>query len=185
MSYRDREDFARETGETLRTIRGMVRRFVVTLTSGLRWQALGIRSPTGGDEVVQLETFPGIGFYARPASSGKPEAIAVAISGAAKARVIIASRDADAQATAEAALADGELAEGETLVYTPTGVIHMRANGTVEIRSLGGTAKELATKQDVEELRNWAEDHTHPGNGSKPDPPSPPNPSGTTVLKAE
>jgi hypothetical protein len=188
MSYRDRDDFAKETGETLRTIRGMVRRFAIALTQGKNsiWQFVGVRSPIAGDEVRQLEVFPGIGFFSRPSQSGRPEAIATAIAGAAKGLVAVATRDEKTLQAITSALPNGELAEDETIVYSGAALVHVRANGTVEIRTPGpGTPLPLATLKDIVELREWIASHSHPSNGSAPNPPDVPTPSGTTVLKAK
>lgn len=189
MSYRDSEDHAKETGETLRTIRGMIRRLAVKLTDGVRWQLLGVRSPTGGDEVIDLEVFPGIGFYSRPPASGAPEAIANAIAGAPKARVVVATRDEKTRQAIVKALPGGALAEDETIVYSGAALIHIRANGTVEIRTPGGAAVPLATLADVQALRAWANTHVHTS-AAAGNPTTVPTvlaaaPVGTTKLKGE
>ncbi len=189
MTYRDREDFAKETGPTERTLRGMIRRMVITLTDKVLWQLLGQRGGQGGDEVIDVEVFPGIGFFARPPASGKPEAIVAAIAGAAKARVAIATRDEKTRQEAVAALPNGELGEGEVLVYTPVALIHVRANSTVEIRTLGGTAEKLPTWADFTALRTWIQNTmviaTPSGNSTPGTTTAPPTPAGTTVLKAQ
>lgn len=191
MSYRDGNDFAKQTGETLRTIRGMIRRLAVKLTDGVLWQLVGQRGGQGGDEVVHLEVFPGIGIYARPPASGAPEAIAAAIAGAPKARVVIATRDEATRQAVVAALPDGEIGEGETIVYTPSVVIHLRANNTVEIRTLAGTAKRLLTEDDAQALKGAIENAgTTGGDGGAAFKVALLEnledwPAGTTVLKAE
>lgn len=185
MTYRTGEDHAKETGDVLRLLRGMVRRMVVTLTSAARWQLLGQRGGVGGDETVQLEPFTGIGFYSRPPSSGNPEAAVAAIGGTATS-VVVATRD---EKTRQAVA--GDLQEGETAVYNDKAIIIVKADSTVEIRLVGGVAIALPTLADVQAIRNALNGHTHtyiPGTGSPTLTtvnPVVPAPSGTTVLKAQ
>jgi hypothetical protein len=188
MSYRDRQDHAKETGETLRSLRGMVRRLAITLTDGVLWQLLGQRGGQGGDEVIHLEVFPNIGFYSRPPKTGKPEAIAVAIAAAAKGRVVVGTRDLKTLKEIEAELPGGKLDENETVIYCGAVFIHLRANGTVEIRTPGGgSVNPVSLLKDIVALRNWAATHTHSGvttgMGASGAPISaPPTPQGSEVL---
>ena len=147
---RSPRDHARATDPLARLLRGLVRRFSVSTTRGALWQLLGLRGLDGDDEVTSVEVFHGIGIAARPPASGKPEAIVVNVGGA-KAPVIVATRD---QKTLDAVLADvGELEAGSTLVYAAGAVIYVRANGTVEIRTPGGTAGALALEANLTALR--------------------------------
>jgi phage gp45-like len=149
MSNRRSEDFAEAIREPLRLLRGMVRRATITLSDGSRWQLLGQRGGTGGDETIPAEPFTGIGFYSRPPSSGgAPEAIAVAIGGA-KAMAVVATRD---EATRQAVA--GDLEEDETSVYNTQAELRVRASGTVEARSVGGSAAALAKANDLSRLRD-------------------------------
>lgn len=188
MTYRTSEDFAQETSPFRRFVRGMIRRVAVTLTQTARWQVLGQRGGQGGDETDEVEPFTGIGFYSRPPRSGNPEAVTAAIGGS-KTRAIIATRD---EATRQAAV--GNLEEGETAVYNDQAVIVVKADGTVEIRLVGGLAVALATKADIDALKSWAATHIHnvPGvtAGGATVPSlvptlAPPNATGTTVLLAQ
>lgn len=147
MTYRTSEDFAQETSKFRRFVYGMNRRYKVVSTAETKWQVLGQRGGQGGDEAPLFEPFTGIGFYSRPPSSGNPEAIGTSIGGA-KTTVLVATRD---EATRQAVA--GDLAEGETCVYNDKALIVVRADGTVEIRLVGGTAIPLATKQDLDILR--------------------------------
>jgi phage gp45-like len=147
MTWRESSDFGKETGELLRLVRGLIRRMRVTLTTGARWQLLGQRGGAGGDETIDVEAFTGIGVYARPPSSGNPEAITAAVGGA-RTPVIVATRD---EATRRAVA--GDLAEGETAVYNDKAIVVIKADGTVEIRLVGGVAVPLATKADLDVLR--------------------------------
>jgi phage gp45-like len=195
VTWRGSEDFARETGEVLRLMRGMNRKVAITLTDGAKWQVVGQRGGQGGDETLRVEAFTGIGFYSRPPASGNPEAIATAIGGA-KTLALVAQRD---EATRQAVV--GDLAEGETAVYNDKALIVVKADGTVEIRLAGGVALPLATKQDLQILRsaiNTAVISVGAGGAATINtacdvavaalvpPPTPPTwPIGTTQLKAQ
>lgn len=189
MTYRTGEDHARETGDVLRLLRGMVRRMAVTLTSAARWQLLGQRGGVGGDETVNVEPFTGIGFYSRPPSSGNPEAVVAAVGGMATS-VVVATRD---EKTRQAVA--GQLAIGETAIYNDKAIIVVKADGSVEIRLTGGVAIPLATKADVAAAVATFNSHTHGGITSGAGfTSSPANalgpivaaaPVGTTVLKAQ
>lgn len=138
MTWRTSEDLKNEVRDIAgRFLRGLVRRFAITLTDGTKWRFSGMRSSSGGDETPDLEVFPGVGIYARPPSSGgNPEAIAIAVGGA-KHRVAIATRD---EATRQAALAD-DVQPDETCVYNGSARVYVKAGGMVEIRLHGGTTE--------------------------------------------
>lgn len=197
MTYRSPQDFAQDTSVFRRAVASLIRRFVVTLSSGTRWQFLGHRGANGEpDEVVELEIFPGIGFFSRPPTSGKPEAISVALGSDVKSsttRVAIATRD---EKTRQAVA--GDLAADEAIVYNSVGAqLRVKADGTVEIRLAGGVAVPLATKADVQAAVDKFNNHAHGGvsagagfstgpvDGTLHLPISIPNPTGTTVLKGQ
>ena len=161
MTYRSSQDFAQETSAFRRFVYGMIRKFAVTLTDTARWQLLGQRGGAGGDEILpNIESFTGIGFYSRPASSGNPEAIAVAVGGT-RTTVVIAARDeAMRQAIA------GSIAAGETAMFNPHVIVLCKANGTVEIRAGDGAAAPLATLADVQALTKFVQQLTLPVSGS-------------------
>lgn len=148
MSYETREGFAKESSEWYRFLRGMIRRVAVTLTSSVKWQILGQRGGSGGDETADLEPFTGIGFYSRPPANGKPEAIVTAY-GSAKGAAIVATRD---EATRK--VGAGDLDEDETCVYNGSARMYVKKDGTVEIRLHGGAAVKLATNDDLAALIN-------------------------------
>ncbi len=124
---------------------GKIRRMI--LTTKVLWQLRGFTLPGADPEVFPAEPFTGIGIYARPPAGSKPEAIVVNVGGA-TAPVIIAVRDEQTRAAAA-----GNIAAGETMVYTPLAMLYLKSDGTIEARSLTGTAGELATKQDLAILR--------------------------------
>lgn len=141
MTWRKIEDHAQSTGVIGRFLGGLVRRMSVTLSDSTLWQVLGQRGGIGGDETVDVENFSGIGFYSRPPSSGKPEAITVAVGGA-KVTVVVATRD---EAT-RAAMAGG-VNPDETAVFNSQVMILVKADGTIEIGS--GPGMESTIKADT------------------------------------
>ncbi len=161
-------------------VTGSIRRMAIALTARTLWQLVGHRVGTQ-TETIQAETFSGIGFYARPPSTGKPEAIVLMV-GDASAPVVVAVRDEKTRA----AIA-GALAEDESAVFNTKAIVHVKADGTIEARSASGVAKSLATKDDIDALKSWALTHTHPAPGGATSAPTdpPPDADGTNVLKGE
>lgn len=122
-----------ETSTLRREIKGAIRRMAVTLTSGTFWQVAGhlLLDPTKR-ETREAEVFSGIGFYARPKAGHNTDALVVYPGGAAN-PVIVATRDEAARKTM------ATLAEDETAMFNSRAGAVVRANGTVEIRAVGGT----------------------------------------------
>jgi len=175
MTYRDPSDHAQESSSRWRNLAGMIRRMRVKFSEGTLWQLAGIPK-----EDPRAEVFPGIGIYARPPKSGSPEVIVVQIGGA-KSFAVAALRD---EVTRQAVA--GGVGVGETMIYTDKVVVFLRANNTVEIRSAGGVALPLATKADVALLATFVNGLFVGGVGSAVIPPGTvPQPTGTTVLRAE
>lgn len=196
-SYSGPEGHAQDTNAERRSLLGRVRRMAVKLTTGTRWQVLGHRLLDGVIEALELETFPGIGFFARP-RAGKGEAVVISVGGSDH-RVVIAVRDEELRQ-----LAAGGFAPDETGAFNSLAIVKIKADGTVEVRAIGGAAVPLATKADVQALRDYvnnqfstASGHTHvvvagvttttttvavPGT---PPTVAAPNPAGTTVLKGQ
>jgi phage gp45-like len=195
-------DLQRITDPIIRSLVGAIRRMAIRVTSRPLWQVTGYEID-GTTETQQAEPFTGIGFFARPPASGKPEAIVVAAAGA-KSPAIVAVRDEKTRAAVA-----GTLAEDEAMVYGSTALVHVTAGGTVEARAPGGTAVYLATKADIDALRAWLANLTlpvttngtatsqagwagpPPPGGLPPSPPipaisgAPPTAAGTTVLKGQ
>lgn len=141
------DDFMKEIGTDARRLAGMLRRFAITLTTRALWQVTGHRlpfDPSGTKETHDAEVFGGIGFYARPPSSGKPQAIAVFLGDGVGRPVVVAVRD---EATRQAIA--GGLDEGETAVFTDKAIVVIKASGKVEIRSAAGVALPLPTRADL------------------------------------
>lgn len=162
-------------------IAGMIRRMAITLTTKALWQLAGFRSYDGSIETRQAEPFGGMGFYARPPASGAPEAIAVMV-GDAKTAVIVATRDEKTRAAVA-----GDVQPGETMVYNDKACIYVKADGTVEIRLVGGAAIALPTLASVQALTNAYNGHTHVAAGVATSVPSAiaAAPVGTVALKAQ
>lgn len=187
MSWRSAKDLKEEQGSTARANASRLRRMAVSVTSRVFWQLLGYRSHEGKQPTTDAEPFMGIGFYARPRPTDKAEAVLASI-GDARHSVIIATRNEDVRKQIANLEAD------ETAIFTSSAIVVIKANGTVEIRSANGVALPLATKADVDAVRNALHDHTHlyipPGSGGgtpieTTGNPSVPAPAGTSVLKAE
>lgn len=159
------KELAQSAGPRVTKLHGLVRRMAISISKQIHaWQVTGVRM-LGGDEVFRADLFSGVGRLARPPLTGKPEAIVVMASGGADGAALVGTRD---MKTAIAVLREvtgrDYLEPGESLTFTaPAGgaVIHMRADGTTEVRSSTGTAVELATKADVQQLRNELQLHTH------------------------
>jgi phage gp45-like len=138
------EELSRITDPERRSSVGQLRRMVVKVTSRALWQLVGYKI----DAFVQtlaVEPFTGIGFFSRPPRDGKPEGI-VAYVGGAQSPAVIALRDEKTRARVV-----GDIAEGETAVFSDGTVVHLRA-GTIEVRLANGTAVPLATLADVQAL---------------------------------
>lgn len=133
MRY-DRADLNADTDPLLLQLKGLVRRMAITLTVKALWQLAGFRLPDGKTETRQVEPFTGIGFYSRPPSSGKPEAIAVMV-GDSTSPAIVATRDEKTRSAVA-----GGLQEDETMLFNSQAVVHATATGEVHMRSANGVA---------------------------------------------
>lgn len=168
---------------------GAIRRMAITLTAKALWQLTGFSLGDGNQETFNAEAFGGIGFYARPPASGKPEAIAVSVGGA-KTMVIIGVRD---EATRSSVA--GSIDQDEAMMFGSQAVVYVKKDGTVEIRTPSGVAFPLALKSDVASLATTFNAHTHPFVGVTAGSPGttatilPANvalpPTGTSVLKGQ
>lgn len=138
-------------------VKGMVRRMTVTLTSKL-WQVAGFKLLDGKTEAFAAEAFTGIGFFARPPASGKPEAIVIMLSGDGDAPVITAVRDEKTRA----AIA-GALKPDESAVFNSQVILHMTDTGEIRARTKNGVAVSLALKSDVQAVVTAHNAHTHGG----------------------
>ena len=151
MSYRHQRDaLSNLAGRAARRIRSLLSRRQLDLdeSNGERVTALGREALDGSVEQDEMDAFSPMGFVARPAANATVEA-AVSFIGADGAHPIALSYlDHGRRAVIDAV----GLKADETIVYTSRGVIKLLADGTIEARSLDGTAKSLAYKSDAEAL---------------------------------
>lgn len=187
---------AREFAERFHPARlaamGAIRRMAITLTGTLTaakaiWQLVGVRLPNGDLETQLAETFTGIGFYARPPATGKPEAIVIMVGQDAELPVVVGVRDEKTRA----AIA-GALKADETAAFNSIVILHMKADGTIEARSKNGVAVPLALKSDVVAVDNKYANHIHLDSTGSPTGgpvatvmPNAPNPSGSPPFLDE
>lgn len=135
-----------ETSTERRDYLGMLRRMAVKLTQGATWQVIGHLLLDGKREARDAELFGGtLGFYSRPVAGAAAEAIVWNREGADP--VIIATRDEDLRKLFA-------LNQGETAMCNRATIVLCKPNGTVEIRTPGGTAAFLATKADLDDLKD-------------------------------
>ena len=151
-----------------------------------------------GDVDDNVEVFQGIGYVARPPDGTSAEAVLVNIGGFDH-PCLVALRDGR---TTTAVVDAVGLGVDEVIVHNSAVVMKLKADGTVEIRSLNGTAVPLATKADVDavnarvdELQLIHNTHRHPSIPGSGGPVSGELPSqlstavavvqGTSVLKGQ
>lgn len=148
MKHRyDAEANAQSISDETRRLFGAIRRLAVRVTKGAIWQVLGHRI-NNVEEFVDGELFSGIGFFSRPRKKSRAEAIVVSI-GDSRHSVIIATRDEDLRRLWKSEL---EAGEDVAAMFSSATIILIKPDGTVEIRSRGGEAQELATKADVAKI---------------------------------
>jgi hypothetical protein len=136
------KELAERTDKVLIQLRGLARRMAVTVTTqAAAWALEGVRVSATNVERVTAELFSGIGFYARPAANGKPEAAMLNI-GSAKHPVIVATRDLGALKAIAQTIGGGPAA-GETIVFAAAGgaVLYLKADGSIEARAGAGEAR--------------------------------------------
>jgi phage gp45-like len=141
VSFDPRRPSSLGIGKTLRQLeqmlRAAIRRVHVLGTGGGRWQVGGYE----GEREADVPVFGGIGFHSRPADGGNAEAILLKVGAAGGHSVIVATRDEGTRL---------ELEADETAIFTSTSKVLVKADGTIEIGTIDGTAVALATKADVE-----------------------------------
>lgn len=162
-------------------MRGAIRRMTVALTNKVLWQLGGVRNPDGSIEVEKAEVFSGIGFFARPPATGKPEAIVLMVGLDNETPVVVATRD---QKTL-AAIA-GALKANETGVFNSLAILHVTEQGKIEARLANGVALPIPTLAEVQAMVNKYNGHTHNGAvGAPVVAERMADPVGTTVLKGQ
>lgn len=186
----DPKALARATDPVERKLAGLVRRMAIAATAKALWQVAGYLLPDSKREVLFAELFAGIGLYGRPPADSKPEAVVVNVGGAAGAPAIVGIRDEQTRAAVA-----GAVKADETMLYNSKVVVYLKDNGTLEARTVGGVAVELALKSDVQDVVTKYNGHAHadPATGFTGTPVTAPagtprlasNPVGTSKFKAE
>ena len=152
------------------------------LTEGGLWGLSGYPGETDPD----VELFPGVGFFSRP-REGAENVEVIVLKLAENHPVIVATRDEDTRV---------ELDHDETAIFTSQSIVKIKQDGTIEIGSIGGTFKSLATLDDLQTVRDEVHDHEHlyvpalhpavpPTPVSTTGGPTVTSPTGTTKLKGE
>lgn len=168
-------DLARGNSPFERKVANMVRKMIVLFTPKGTWELQGFRELK---ERVRAEVFQGVGIWARPPANSKITAVVVSV-GDSDNQVVIALRDEKTRQAVAAAIADDE-----TLLHNTRAGVHLKADGTIDVRAHGGAAVPLATLADLQALRNWVANLAVGGSGSAIIPGCP-SPTGTTVLKGQ
>jgi phage gp45-like len=136
------EQLARSTDPALVRAFGMIRRFVITLTDTAIWQIAGVLMPDGR-ETMRAEVFGGVGIHARPPASVEAEAI-VAMGGDATNPVIVGLRDEKTRSASA-----GDLEADETALFNTLARVHVKADGTIELRQIAGLAPEKMVRGET------------------------------------
>lgn len=199
MSGPSVRELARVADPLLRRVAGMARRLTISATTSPIWKLLGVRGLDGSTERIDAEAFSGVGFYARPRSSGgTPEAIVLHV-GDARVPVVVACRDERTLAAVRDAL--GGIDAGDAVMYAPDGsaVVHV-TGGEVRVKTPSGTAVALATKADLDAVVTYIKKQFAASTGhihATPSGPTTtitegtvaggtcPSPAGTSVLKGQ
>jgi phage gp45-like len=170
---------------------------VISATSGGRWGVEGYsyksiesnETVTEGSDDEPVDVFQGINMTSRPLAANNAEAILVHVGGASNHPTIVALRDEDARRAYAAKY--GNIEAGEIAIFSASARVIVKANGEVHIESDSGAAESLATKADVQAIRDALHSHAHtyiPGSNTPTTTtlnPSVPSPSGTSCLKAQ
>lgn len=185
-----------------RSMLGKLRRMVIGVTSRALWQVIGHKILDGKDETHDAEVFGGANTATRPGGRNA-EAIVMFGDTGSEPR-IVAVRDPE-MTSALIAILTGGLKLGEHAACAGTAgtvacLMHLKADGTVEIRTAAGVALPLALKSDVDALatyvdalRGYIDLHIHVGvtagagvsGGPSAAPPGPtPAAVGTACIKS-
>ncbi len=198
MTRQRTRDLRERASDAVLEVANMVRRVAfgasARATSGGLWSILGYETDdeSEGDDDEPVETFQGICIYARPATSDKAEALMFSVGAHSDHPTLGAFRNEDARKRMIAKF--GDIDPGEAALFPSAGDVRilLKADGTIEI---GAEATEaLATKADVQRIRDELNAHTHTttavtGGGGAVDVisvgPAVTSPDGTTILKGE
>lgn len=147
---RSTADHAEANKPRNRTLAGLIRRMVVTLASGGRWQLRGFK--TLRELASDVEVFQGIGIFARPPDPSSPakatvEAVVLNL-GDSDAPIVVAVRDPVTQAAVA-----GALAANTTIVYNSIAGLRITPAGLLELRGHAGVATPPALLSDLAALK--------------------------------
>lgn len=143
-------EWAETNAPDRRGLVGSIRRMAIKLTSRALWQLVGHTLPDARTETRNVEAFTGIGYYSRPKSSDRAEAIVLFPGGDAQTPVVVATRNEDTRK----AIA-GALAEDETAIFNSLAIALIKASGVIELRSAAGVAQSTlrgATYRTAEDI---------------------------------
>ena len=168
MSLRSEDFYRNKIGKAAGSMRAMIRRMTVKITTKALWQVIGYIN----EEESAVEVFSNVGFYSRPPESGgSPEVVVLKIGGKTAHSVIVASRD---ERTRQKIPAVRDSAPDESVMHNSVARVHVLADGTVVVDDCSG-AVQLALKTDVDALESFLGDefdtalgHTRAAAGSPP-----------------
>ena len=175
------EDFAQAASAFRREMAGAIRRMMIGAAPGSIWQLVGhYLFDTTKQETRDAPYFHNIGTFARPpANNGSAEAIMMQVGGA-NGPAIVATRDEATRAKVD------DIAADESTLYNSQSRVYVKADSTIEARSHGGTAKELAfndaLKLLIDTIKGAASGNAIPGAVAAA---FPADPTGTAKFKAE
>lgn len=142
-------DTREQIGSKNRSVLGMLRRMVVSVTSGTIWQVVGLTLLDGITKETQpVEVFSGIGFYSRPSPGANTEAIVGHVGGREN-PAIIALRDEDTRRKI------AKIEQNETAMYNTLAILLVDKDGHMHARFPNGTTKRLAFVDDLNALRGF------------------------------
>jgi phage gp45-like len=187
VSRRTAESFRRDQADWWLRVLNLARKITFTATGGALWSALGFDDDEPFDDTP---VFQGTGIYSRPGSDDDAEGVLIHIGADPDHGVVVNVRNEDARRRYVEEF--GDLNAGEIALFNSnaTARIVITSNGLVRIESGNGAGVSLATKADIDDLREWCGAHYHnfPAIGGAPTSTpleGPPSASGTSVLRGE
>ncbi len=146
--FRHTADFLHlATGEVPRRLRSMLSRRQIdnVESTGDRVRALGREALDGSYEDDTMDQFSPVGLIGRPADDAAVESLVAFVGADGSHPVSVSCLDG----TRRAVIEQVGLEADEVIVYNTQSMVRILADGTVEIRSLTGTAQSLAFVDSV------------------------------------
>lgn len=187
MTRESQESLRQRQGKLSLRLANVVRLVSIADASALEWVLEGLVDDDGNREDISAQVYSNVGFLSRPRTGVETEAVVLNVGGDSNSPLQVGSRDPalnDSYVEAEGLEAD------QTVLLNSSAHVKVTGN-SVEVKSHGGAAVELATKADVERLRSELSSHTHTiSSGSSAGTTTIPiqsftAPDGTSVLKGE